>query len=188
MQANTRSASTPPAVDPATQAPISTRPLISKKTRKTTTIVSILVVIVALAIVIGLGYLMFAAYDWAAEGVVPATVRLRDIAFIVIALETLVSMILVLIIVVLLVILIVLLYDRVIPVLEQLNKAINTVVETTHTVRGTTTFVSEKMVTPIIEVSSYASGVARIFKGILDLIPRPTRSVDVKVDNQDAGE
>jgi hypothetical protein len=154
-----------------TEAPISTKPLVSKQARKTTTIVSIIATVVVLAVLIGLGYLLFKSYDWAAEGVTPATVRLRDIAFVVMALETLVVMILVLIIVILLVVTIVLIYDRVIPALEQLNRAINTVGDTVHTVRGTTTFVSEKVVSPLIEASSYAAGAARIAKGILDLWP-----------------
>ena len=165
-----RSMSVPPVSDD-TQAPVSTKPLVSKQTRKATIVVSIIVTIVVLAVLIGLGYLLFKSYDWAAEGVTPATVRLRDIAFVVMALETLIVMVLVLIIVVLLVITIVLIYDRVIPALEQLNRAINTVGDTVHTVRGTTTFVSEKVVSPLIEVSSYAAGAARIVRGILDLWP-----------------
>jgi hypothetical protein len=154
-----------------TQAPVSTKPLVSKQTRKATIVVSIIVTVVVLAVLIGLGYLLFKSYDWTAEGVTPATVRLRDIAFVVMALETLIVMVLILIIVVLLVITIVLIYDRVIPALEQLNRTINTVGDTVHTVRGTTTFVSEKVVSPVIEISSYAAGVARIAKGILDLWP-----------------
>jgi hypothetical protein len=165
-----RSTSIPPASDD-TQAPVSTKPLVSKQTRKSTIVVSVIVTVVVLAILIGLGYLLFKSYDWVAEGVTPATVRLRDIAFVVMALETLIVMVLILIIVVLLVITIVLIYDRVIPALEQLNRAINTVADTVHTVRGTTTFVGEKVVSPLIEVSSYAAGAARIVKGILDLWP-----------------
>jgi hypothetical protein len=156
---------------PATDAPIPTEPLISKRTRKATAIVSAIVVVVVVAALVGLGYLMYKAYDWAPTGVTPATVRLRDIAFIVIALETLVLMVLVLIAIVLLLVVIVLIYDRVIPVLEQLNRTINTVADTVHTVQGTTTFVSDKVVSPFIEVSSYAAGVARIFRGVRDLWP-----------------
>ena len=65
-----RSTSVPPAsVD--MQAPVSTKPLVSKQTRKTTIIVSVIVTVVVLAILIGLGYLLFKSYDWAAEGVTP---------------------------------------------------------------------------------------------------------------------
>ena len=160
-------------VDPATQTPISTKPLVSKRTRTATTIVSVIVVLIVLGLLIGLGYLMYTSYDRAAmSDTVPGTVRLRDIAFIVMAVETLVLMVLALIIIVLLMVMTVLIYDRVIPILEQLNKTMNTVVETTHTVRGTTTFVSEKIVSPFIELSGYAAGIARIVKGIFDLVPR----------------
>lgn len=167
-----------PPVDPATQAPISTKPLVTKRTRTTMTVIGIVVVLVVLALLIGLGFLMYTSYDRSTgfENM-PGTVRLRDIAFIVMAVETLVLMVLVIIVIVLLLVLIVLVYDRVIPILEQLNKTMNTVVETTHTVRGTTTFVSEKVVSPFIQVSSYAAGLARIAKGVFDLIPRSKKQV-----------
>jgi GTPase len=126
---------------------------------------------------------MFMSYDWAAEGAVPATVRLRDIAFIVLGVESLVIMILVIAVVVLLIVVIVLIHEKLIPAIEQINKSMNAVSrsitevsETVHTVRGTTTFVSDKVVTPFIEVSSYATGAARILKGIFDLWPRGNQS------------
>jgi len=162
-------------VDPTTTTPISTKPLVSQRTRRATLIVGAIVVVVVLGIVIGLGYLAYRSYDVSGTAV-PATVRLRDISFVVMAIETLVLMVLVLIVIVLLLIVIVLVYDRVIPILEQMNKTINTVVETAHTVRGTTTFVSEKVVSPFIEVSSYAAGVVRIAKEITGLWPHSERS------------
>jgi hypothetical protein len=157
--------------DRLTEAPISTKPLVSQQTRKSTAIISAVVSLVVLAVLLGLGYLMYRSYDWAAAGATPATVRLRDIAFIVIALETLISMVLVLIVVVLLVVIIVLIYDRVIPVLEQLNRAINSAADAAHTARGTTSFISNKIATPLIELSSYAAGVARIAREIAELWP-----------------
>jgi hypothetical protein len=134
-------------------------------------IISSIVTIVVLALLVGLGYLLYKSYDWVATGTTPATVRLRDMSFVLLALETLVLMILVLILAILVVVVIVLIYDRVIPVLEQLNRTISTMADTVHTVRGTTTFISEKVVSPFIEVSSYAAGAARILTGILDLWP-----------------
>lgn len=174
------------AVDPATQTPVPAQPLISKRTRKTTAVISIIVVIVVLGLLIGLGYLMYTSYDRAAmRNTVPGTVRLRDMAFIVMAIESLAVILLAIIVVVLLFVVVILIHDKVIPILEQLNKSINNVVkasekiiETTHTVRGTTTFVSEKIVSPVIEVSSYAAGIARIIKGILDLVPRQKSTVN----------
>jgi hypothetical protein len=122
-------------------------------------------------VLVGIGYVMYKSYDWAAASSTPGTVRVRDIAIIVMALETLLVMLLVLIIVVLVTVVIVLIYDRVIPVLEQLNRAINALADAVHTARGTTSFVSERLVHPVIEVSSYAAGVARIAREIADLWP-----------------
>ena len=155
--------------DVATTTPISTKPLVSKRTRRVTLIIGVIALVVVIAAVVGLGYLAYTSYD--RPGDVPATVRLRDISIVVMAVETLVLMILVLIVIVLLLTVIVLVYDRVIPILEQMNKTINTVVETAHTVRGTTSFVSEKVVSPFIQVSSYAAGVVRIAKEIAGLWP-----------------
>ena len=170
----TQSASTLPSsvptVDSAIQGPISTKPLVSKRTRRATVIIGILVVVVVLAAVAATGYFMYKSYDTASG--VPPTVRLRDISFIVLALETLVVMVLLLIIAVLMVAVVTLIYDRVIPILEQMNRAVSTVADTAHTVRGTTEFVSDKVVNPVIQVSSYASGVLGILKGIRDLWPR----------------
>jgi hypothetical protein len=171
----TESTSTVPSVkyagDPALDGPISTKPLLSKRARVTTTIVSVIVLLVVVGVLVGLGYLMYTSYDRAGDAV-PGTVRLRDISFIVLAVETLVVMILLLIIVVLLVIMVIVVHDRVIPILEQMNRAIGEAADTVQTVRGTTSFIGEKMVNPVIEVSSYASGVRRILKGLLDLWPR----------------
>jgi predicted PurR-regulated permease PerM len=171
----TETASTVPAKkstgERALDGPISTKPLLSKRARVTTTIVSVIVLLVIVAALVGLGYLGYTSYDRAGDGV-PGTVRLRDMSFIVLAVETLVIMILILIITVLLAVIIIVVYDRVIPILEEINRAISEGADAVQTVRGTTTFISEKMVNPVIEVSSYASGVRRILKGILDLWPR----------------
>jgi hypothetical protein len=149
--------------------PISTKPLVSKRARRTTTIVGVIVLLVVLAVLIGLGYLMYVSYD-TANGVAP-TVRLRDISIIVLAVETLLVMILMLIITVLLAVMVIVVYDRVVPILEQINRAINEAADTVENVRGTTSFIGEKVVNPVIEVSSYASGVRRILQGIADLWP-----------------
>jgi hypothetical protein len=157
--------------DAATEGPISTKPLLSKRTRRVTVIVGAIVVVLALAAVIAVGYFMYASYDGVAEGSVAPTARIRDIAIVLLAVETLVVMVLLLIIAVLIGIVIVLIYDRMIPVLEQTNRTVTTVADTVYTVRGTAEFVSERAVRPVIEMSSYVSGVLRILRGIRDLWP-----------------
>jgi len=172
----TESASTLPSPAPtgdsAAQGPISTKPLVSKRTRRATAIIGTIVVLVALAVLVAIGYFMYRSYDGLKPGVVAPTMRLRDISIVLLGLETLVVMVLLLIIAVLLVVVVILVYDRVIPILEQMNRTVNTVADTVHTVRGTAEFVGERVVSPVIEVSSYASGVLRILKGIRDLWPR----------------
>jgi len=162
-----------PNVDPQTQEPIPTQPLVSKRTRRITAIVGGVVAVVLLALLILLGYLAYIAYD-VPPSVAPATVRLRDMAVIVIALETILLMLLTLFIAVLLAMLVILIYDRVIPILEQTNRTINTVADTVSTVRGTTTFVSDKLVTPVIEASGYVAGAARILQGVKNLVREAT--------------
>jgi hypothetical protein len=158
--------------EPSTEKPISTKPLVSQRTRRTSAIIGAIVFLVVVAGLVALAYFAYTAYDRVPVGVVSATARFRDMSIIVIALETLVLMLLVLFVIVLLVVMVIMTYDRVIPLLEQMNRTMNTVGDTVQTVRGTTTFVSEKLVSPVIEVSSYAAGVARILKGIIDLLPR----------------
>lgn len=160
-------------VDPVAsiQEPISTKPLVSDRTRKAAIVVSVIVGLLVLILLGGLIFVLFKSYDWAPEGVVPATERLRDIGIVLMALETIVVLVLTLIVIVLLLIVIVLLYDRIIPILEQINRTINSAADTVHTVRGTTTLISEKVVTPLISVSSFVAGLAQIGKGIIDLFP-----------------
>jgi hypothetical protein len=77
---------------------------------------------------------------------------LRDISIIVLALVTVVIGLFLTVLIFQLQSLIVLLRDEVAPILESAN-------ETAGTVRGTTTFLSDAVVTPMISVASYASAV-----------------------------
>lgn len=82
---------------------------------------------------------------------------LRDVAIIVLALVTMITSILLAVLLFQLQSLIVLLRDEIQPILLSIN-------ETTSTVRGTTTFVSDAVVTPVIKVSGYVSGVQQAIK------------------------
>jgi hypothetical protein len=64
--------------------------------------------------------------------------------------------------------LIVVLRDEIQPLLESVN-------DTAGTVRGTTTFVSDAVVTPIIGVASYASGVSQALRSMKVLLGGPRR-------------
>lgn len=77
---------------------------------------------------------------------------LRDISIIVLALVTVVIGLFLIVLIFQLQSLIVLLRDEVAPILESVN-------ETAGTVRGTTTFVSDAVVSPMINAASYVSAV-----------------------------
>jgi hypothetical protein len=81
----------------------------------------------------------------------------RDISIIVLALVTLVIGIFLIVLIFQLQSLIVLLRDEIRPILDSAN-------ETANTVRGTTTFMSDAVVTPLIQVASLASGIAQTFR------------------------
>jgi len=144
--------------------------LLSKRGKVTAAIVAAVVILVVVGACVGLGYLGYTSYDRAGDAV-PGTVRLRDMSFIVMAAGGILGIVLMLIIAILLAVIVIVVYDRIIPILEGINRAIGEAADTVQNVRGTTRFLGEKMVNPVIEVSSYASGVRRILKGIADLWP-----------------
>lgn len=85
------------------------------------------------------------------------TAGLRDVAIIVLAMVTMITSILLAVLLFQLQSLIVLLRDEIQPILKSIN-------QTTGTVRGTATFVSDAVVTPVIQVAGYISGVKTAFK------------------------
>lgn len=97
----------------------------------------------------------------------PLAATLRDIFIIALALESVVIGLVLLLLVIQVTRLINLLQDEIKPILESTS-------ETVNTVRGTTTFVSEKVVTPVVTLSSYATGVWRAIQVIAGL-RRPRR-------------
>jgi hypothetical protein len=96
----------------------------------------------------------------------PFTAVLRDISIIALALVTAIAGILMAILIFQLQSLIVLLRDEIKPILESAN-------QTANTVRGTTTFVSDAVASPLIKVLSFVSGVRQSTKA---LVRRPNRT------------
>lgn len=86
-----------------------------------------------------------------------AVAFIRDIAIILLALETVVIGIFLVILVWEVRSLAKMLNDEIKPILQSAD-------ETVRTVRGTTTFVSENFVTPFVRASSFASGVAEALR------------------------
>lgn len=81
----------------------------------------------------------------------------RDLAIVLLALESLVIGILLVVLTLEVMSLIKLLREQIKPILESVD-------ETTRTVRGTTTFVSETFVHPMVRVSGFASGVLQALR------------------------
>jgi uncharacterized membrane protein YqjE len=117
-------------------------------------LIGILVVVVVLLVV--MCYLLFIS---------PVqTAIIRDISVIILALESIVVLLLLGVVIGMLWWLIQTLERKITPILDTTNETVNNVSETVNTVRGTATFMSDTVVSPVIKVVSYASGVKRAIK------------------------
>ena len=112
-------------------------------------LIGILVAVIVLLVV--MSYFLFKAPE--------ATATIRDISIFILALESIVVLLLLGVVIGMLWWLIQTLERKVTPILDSTKETVNTVSETVNTVRGTATFVSDTVVSPIIEVSSYVHGV-----------------------------
>lgn len=93
---------------------------------------------------------------------------LRDISIIALALVTMIIGLFMIVLIFQLQSLIALLRDEVRPILNSAN-------QTADTVRGTTTFVSDAVVSPMIQVVSFAAGVGQTFRTLRGTGRRRTR-------------
>jgi hypothetical protein len=120
-------------------------------------IVIVLITVVAIVALLGIaGFLLYRS------GV---TEFLRDIAIIVLAFETLV-------VIFLLGVMTVLLIYVVLTMEREIKPALDAISETVHTVRGTTTFVSDTVVSPIMTVASTVGAVKGAAQAITGLRPK----------------
>ena len=132
---------------PADVPPAGPKP--EKGTNRLRTVGFVLIAVVLVAL-LGLAGYGLAAYP-------RATAVVRDIAIIVLALVTIIIGLFLVILIFQLQSLIALLRDEIKPILDSANK-------TASTVRGTTTFVSDAVVTPMIQVASLAAGVGQTLR------------------------
>jgi len=119
----------------------------AKKTLRTLGIVAIALIVLAAVGAAGFGLVTHPQF----------TAALRDLFIIVLALVTIVIGVLLMILVLQLQSLMTLLRDEIKPMLQSAN-------QTVSTVRGTTTFVSNAVVTPMIQAASLAAAVRRTVK------------------------
>jgi hypothetical protein len=123
--------------------------------------VAILLIVGMIALLV---FLSIDAYQAAYEGGRPSPGAvvvsvLRDAAIIFVAFETLIVGALLIILMLQVQSLVVLLRDEIKPMLEAIN-------ETLATVRGTTQFVSENVVSPVVKWSGYFAGLRRMLQQI----------------------
>ncbi len=133
----------------STEAPAPDKPETSKKQQQATLVV---VGIVVLLLVVGL-----IAFVLAGKPVVAAA--WRDVFIIFMALEFMVIGVALVILIVQLAVLTNMLKHEIKPILESTN-------ETVNTVRGTTLFVSENLVEPIMKLNSYVAGLSSFMDSI----------------------
>jgi hypothetical protein len=115
-------------------------------------VAGIIVVLLVVAALVALGYWAFTT-DGGLNG-------LKNLAIILLALETIVVTALLLVVVLLLARLVSMIQDEISPVLKSAQ-------QTANTVRGTTTFVSDTFVAPLIQIASALSGLSGTIKAVL---------------------
>ena len=140
----------------------------SEKSTDRRRIIGIAIIAVVLIAIIGL-----TIYGMVTHPILTSV--LRDISIIVLALVTLIIGLFLVVLIFQLQSLIVLLRDEIRPILDSAN-------ETANTVRGTTTFVSDAVVTPLIQVASLASGVAQTLRTLAGTGHKAERRTKTKPD------
>ncbi|MCL5958104.1 MAG: hypothetical protein M1358_02105 [Chloroflexi bacterium] len=109
------------------------------------------ILVAILAIVVGLLYWLFTSFSVA---------TIRDLAIIALVVMSGIGVLLGVALTALLLWLVLVLRDRIIPMLEKLTA-------TAETVRGTTAFVSEELVSPLIKVAGAAAGARGMVQALL---------------------
>jgi hypothetical protein len=119
------------------------------ETRKgSKTWIFVLVAVVILALVVGAIVLLLSS--------APESVgKIRDIFIIFLALESLITGVVLIILVVQISLLINLLQNEIKPILESTN-------ETVNTLKGTTTFISSNLAEPVIKINEYMAGLKKL--------------------------
>jgi hypothetical protein len=137
----------------------------NEKRQKLVSNLYIVLAVVAVVAIVGffIGVTIWAASNWPAEIEV-----IRDIFIIALAIESCLFGIVLIFLLISLIRLINLVEYEIKPILEQTN-------ETVSTLRGTTKFVSEKVVKPVAKASGYLAGIKR---GAAVLFGNPRKHLD----------
>ena len=121
-----------------------------QKRKNTTLIATVVIAVVLVAVLIG-----FAAFLLTGDGA--TTAKIRDVFIIFMALESLVIGLALIILAVQVARLVNLLQNEIKPILDSTN-------ETVSTLRGTTRFLSDNLVEPVIKLNEYLAGMQSFIK------------------------
>jgi hypothetical protein len=162
-QEDTQVTTKPSAPESSSAAPAELSPA-ELKARRLLIICAIAVGVFFIGLVVLLVFLSVDAYQAAYEGAPPSpgsvvVSLLRDVAIVFVAFETLVIGVLLIVLMLQVQSLVVLLRDEIRPMLIAVN-------ETLATVRGTTQFVSQNVVDPVMKWSGYLAGLRRVLQQI----------------------
>lgn len=155
----------PSAPSSAAEAPVSSELSPAElKAKRLLIIFGIVAGLLLIGLVVLLVFLSIDAYQAAYEGAPPSpgsvvVSLLRDVAIVFVAFETMIIGVLLIVLMLQVQSLVVLLRDEIRPMLEAVN-------ETLATVRGTTQFVSQNVVDPVMKWSGYLAGLQRVFRQI----------------------
>lgn len=116
-----------------------------RKSKRTLTWIGVIAAVVVLVIIIGFVLMIQAG----------VTGTVRDVIIIILALESLIVGTLMVVLVIQVIALVKMMREEIKPLLESAQ-------DTLESARGTTTFVSKKVITPAISIASTAAGIKRV--------------------------
>jgi len=134
--------------EPLPSLPETVEPAELKAQQRKTTIIIIAIALVVLLIIVGSFILLMRADAL-------AVAQLRDVFIIYLALQSLLIGLVLVIVMIQLARLINLLNNEIMPILESTN-------ETISNLRGTTTFLSDNLVEPVIRLNEYMAGIVKL--------------------------
>jgi tellurite resistance protein TehA-like permease len=142
-------------------------PELPPTTRRADELIPTVYAVIGVIVLLILGLVLIAGVFYVAKTYPAELEALRDVFIIALALESCVFGIVLMLMLLMLIRLVNMLEFEIKPILEQTN-------ETVGNVRGTSTFISTKVITPVIRVTSVFSGVR---KGAQALFGDPTRNL-----------
>ena len=142
-------------------------PELPPTTRRSEELIPTVYAVIGVIVLLILGLVLIAGVFYVAKTYPAELEALRDVFIIALALESCVFGIVLMLMLLMLIRLVNMLEFEIKPILEQTN-------ETVGNVRGTSTFISTKVISPVIRVTSVFSGVR---KGAQALFGDPTRNL-----------